>query len=326
MGQTGFRNFHAGPDIAEQTLAAALRRWLAGQSWSDVRRLIEGRHVQVNGNLCTDTNRRLAATDVVKLWDHALAPPPREKDVRIRYVDQHVVVVEKPAGMTTLRHPEERHWPKRRRDLQPTLDEVLPRVVAACAPRPTRRKGPAPRLRAVHRLDRDTSGIMVFARTPQAEQHLVQQFRKHTIHRAYLAIVHGDLRGQTIETQLVKDRGDGRRGSTANPKLGRRAVTHVRPVQQLDGYTLVECRLETGRTHQIRIHLSEQGHMLCGEKVYDKPLRGERIQDDSGAPRLALHAAELGFEHPLSGETLHFRSPLPHDLAEFLQRLQHRRK
>lgn len=73
----------------------------------------------------------------------------------------------------------------------------------------------------------------------------MQQFRKHTIHRAYLAIVHGDLRGQTIETQLVKDRGDGRRGSTANPKLGRRAVTHVRPVQQLDGYTLVECRLET---------------------------------------------------------------------------------
>jgi 23S rRNA pseudouridine1911/1915/1917 synthase len=232
------------------------------------------------------------------------------------------VVVEKPSGMTTLRHPEERHWPRRRRDLQPTLDEVLPRIVAACAPSPVRRKGPPPRLRAVHRLDRDTSGVMVFARSPQAERHLVQQFRKHTIQRVYRAIVHGDVAPQTLASHLVRDRGDGRRGSTSNPKLGRQAVTHVRPVQPLGRYTLIECRLETGRTHQIRIHLSAQGHMLCGETVYDRPLQGARVVDESGAPRLALHAAELGFTHPITGETLHFQSPLPPDLADFLRRLQ----
>ena len=167
---------------------------------------------------------------------------------------------------------------------------------------------------------------MVFARTPEAERNLVQQFRKHTIHRAYLAIVQGDVTAATIETQLIRDRGDGRRGSTSNPQLGQRAVTHVRPLQQLHGYTLVECRLETGRTHQIRIHLSEQGHLLCGEKVYDKPLRGPKVPDDSGTPRLALHAAELGFQHPVTGQNLHFRTPLPEDLAEFLQRLRKRKQ
>jgi 23S rRNA pseudouridine1911/1915/1917 synthase len=90
----------------------------------------------------------------------------------------------------------------------------------------------------------------------------------------------------------------------------------------LGRYTLVECRLETGRTHQIRIHLAEQGHPLCGEKVYTKPLRGKPFEDQSGAPRLALHAVELGFQHPITGEPIHFEMPLPPDLASFLKRLR----
>src|SRR5690606_4582645 len=98
-------------------------------------------------------------------------------------------------------------------------------------------------------------------------------------------------------------------------------VTHVRPVERLPGYTVVECQLETGRTHQIRIHLAERGHPLCGEKDYRQPLAGKPIPDRSKAPRIALHAAELGFVHPVTGEELHFESPLPRDLARFLDRL-----
>src|SRR5262249_19568055 len=143
------------------------------------------------------------------------------------------------------------------------------------------RQGPPRRLRAVHRIDRETSGLMVFARTVDAERLLATQFRAHSLHRVYLAVALGDVRDQTFESYLVPDRGDGRRGSTNNRKLGKRAVTHVKPVERLNGHTVVECRLETGRTHQIRIHLSEAGHPLCGDKVYRGPFPGRPILDES---------------------------------------------
>src|SRR5439155_2870714 len=130
--------------------------------------------------------------------------------------------------------------------------------------------------------------------------------REHSIDRAYLAIVLGDVAEQTIESRLVRDRGDGQRGCTSQPDAGQRAVTHVRPVEQLREHTLIECRLETGRTHQIRIHLSEAGHPLCGDTVYRGPRNRKLLPDRSGAPRLALHAAELSFDHPVTGERLHF--------------------
>lgn len=322
MKPTAAKTFHVPPEGKRQTLSAALRGWLPGESWTKVKKLIAARHVQINGNLCVDEGRRLKGGDVVKVLPHPLAPPPKQDDVKIRYLDPHLVIVEKPSGMTTLRHAEERRWPARRKQLQPTLDEILPRILAKRARQRPGERNAAPSVRAVHRLDRDTSGLMVFARTIPAERHLVRQFSKHTITRAYLAIVHGDVKEQTIETTLVRDRGDGRRGSQSGAADGQRAVTHVRPLAQLGKYTLVECRLETGRTHQIRIHLSELGHVVCGDKVYCQPLRGKALVDKSGAPRLALHAAELGLVHPITGEDLHFTMPLPPDLAEFVERLR----
>jgi 23S rRNA pseudouridine1911/1915/1917 synthase len=313
--------FRVLPRQVDATLATALRAWLPGQSWSQVRGLLKARRVMLSGNICIDPARRLRLSDVVKILAHSAAPPPKEDDIRVRFLDAHVVVAEKPAGMTTTRHAEERDWPTRRRQIQPTLDELLPHVIARIE-KVKRRKGPPPPVRAVHRLDRDTSGLIVFARTVPAERHLMQQFRRHSTHRRYLAIAQGDVRAQTIETQLVRDRGDGRRGSTKLPDVGKRAVTHVKPLERLGQYTLVECRLETGRTHQIRIHLAERGHPLCGEKVYNQPLFGEPFPDISGAPRLALHAAELGFEHPITGEQMRYEMPLAEDLSEFVARLR----
>src|SRR5262249_36629012 len=147
---------------------------------------------------------------------------------------------------------------------------------------------------AVHRLDRDTSGLVVFARTKEAERHLGRQFRAHSIARKYLAIVRGKAKSGRIDSYLVRDRGDGRRGSAVDYKEGQRAVTNIRVLEDLGDYTLVECELETGRTHQVRIHLGEQGTPLCGETVYDRPLHGAPLPDDSHAPRMALHAAVLG--------------------------------
>ncbi len=134
----------------------------------------------------------------------------------------------------------------------------------------------------------------------------------------------GYVSPQRIASRLVRDRGDGRRGSTTNPGLGKETVTFFDVAERLPGYTLLSCRLETGRTHQIRIHLAELGHPVCGDKVYNHKPNGEVRPDQSGAPRLALHAAELGFRHPVTREELHWSMPLPTDLQTFLERLRSR--
>ena len=132
----------------------------------------------------------------------------------------------------------------------------------------------------------------------------------------------GRVKAGRIHTFLVRDRGDGRRGSTAVEGVGKEAITHVEPVESLRDYTLVSCRLETGRTHQIRIHLAELGHPVCGDRVYVHRKDGTRFADRAGAPRLALHATELGFRHPVSGEAMHWEMPLPDDLRAFVERLR----
>jgi 23S rRNA pseudouridine1911/1915/1917 synthase len=236
----------------------------------------------------------------------------------IRHVDAQVVVVDKPPGLTTMRHASEaaEFGARARRFLPPTLADLLPGLL------PRSRSGKRPPVWAVHRLDRDTSGLVVFARTREAERELGQQFRAHTVERTYLAIVRGRARPGRIESFLIPDRGDGRRGSAGLPGRGKRAVTHVKVVERLGDFTLVECRLETGRTHQVRIHLGEAGTPLCGERVYDRPLHGRPLPDESGAPRLALHAASLGFQHPKTGKRMAWRSPLPDDLKALLRRLR----
>ncbi len=354
------RNFHLTAEHDGLALGQALKRLLPEQSWSQVRKLIGCRQVQVNGNLCLDEARPVKSGDVLKLWDHPLAKPADATDVKIVYLDEHLVVVNKPAGVTTLRHREETDLPLRRKQLQPTLDELLVQVLAerlgirdsgiggrssggrnrlggrgsrrgertaTTGRRIDRRLAIFP----VHRLDRDTSGLMVFARTREAEQRLIRMFAKHDVTRAYVAVAYGRVEAQTIDTWLVRDRGDGLRGSVGPagpaglataPEDAQRAITHLRPIEQLPQYTIIDCRLETGRTHQIRIHLSEIGHMLCGEKTYTHAV-GERPHDDtSRAPRHALHAAELAFAHPITNQPLQFRQPLPKDLKEWLVKLR----
>lgn len=334
--------FHVPPLLAGQTLAAALKQLLDGRSWSQVRQLIAGRRVQIHGNLCLDEQRRVKAGDVLQVLEQPAAAPVSAGDVRLAYVDEHLLVVQKPAGVTTLRHREETDLPVRRKQLQPTLDELVQQALAAQLgirsnsdeqargrSRGRRRTDPRLVIRPVHRLDRDTSGLMLFARTPVAEQRLIRMFARHEVQRTYVAVVPGRVETQTIDTWLVRDRGDGLRGSLATPPTGdaqtaaaRHAVTHVRPLEHLANYTILECRLETGRTHQIRIHLSEIGHPLCGEKVYTDGLGMPARPDHSGAPRQALHAADLAFMHPLTSKPMQFRMPLPRDLKQWLLALR----
>jgi 23S rRNA pseudouridine1911/1915/1917 synthase len=319
------RRFSVRRDEAGRTVGDWLRTRLSLPA-EVVRRLVRERRVQVGGALCLNPRQRLRPGQRVEVQ---IAPPHRKGKSKapappgegrpasgpapvIVYQDEQVVVVDKPAGLTTMRHAEDvaEFGPRARRFLPLTLADLLPPLLNGG------------RVRAVHRLDKETSGLVVFARTPEAERHLGRHLRAHTAERVYQAVVRGRAREGRIESWLVRDRGDGRRGSAPRPGEGQRAVTHVRVLEELGGYTLVECRLETGRTHQVRIHLGEAGTPLCGERVYDRPVHGRPLPDGSGAPRVALHAAVLGFEHPTTGRRLRWASPLPADLARLVARLR----
>jgi 23S rRNA pseudouridine1911/1915/1917 synthase len=172
----------------------------------------------------------------------------------------------------------------------------------------------------VHRIDKDTSGLLCFAKTRLAERALHGVIQRHEAARVYLAVAEGDVAAMRIESRLVADRGDGIRGSTRRPGEGQNAITHVEPLRRLRGSTLCRIHLETGRTHQIRIHLSERGHPLVGETVYIRNLLragGKPLP----APRLMLHAARLGFSHPVTGAAIDLWSPPPADYVSVLEAL-----
>lgn len=312
-----------------QTLAAILKKRL-DQSWSQVRKLIEQRRVRVNGQTCADPSRRLQLNQRIDLWTESRRSARPQKQApaisqakarisrhdeapRLVHLDEAIVVVEKPPGLTTMRHAEEAEefGSRGRKFLPSTLADSLPKLIGDSRP-----------VRAVHRLDKETSGLVVFARDPEAERNLGKQFRAHAISRKYLALVRGVPPAGRIESWLIRDRGDGRRGSSGESGSGQHAVTRVEVVERLGNFALVECRLETGRTHQVRIHLGECGTPLCGETVYDRPLHGRPIPDGSNAPRIALHAASLGLRHPVTDQWIEWQSPLPDDMAELLQRLR----
>jgi 23S rRNA pseudouridine1911/1915/1917 synthase len=174
----------------------------------------------------------------------------------------------------------------------------------------------------VHRIDKETSGLVVFARTWLAQRHLAGLFRRHEVARSYLAICDGYLARErvTFESHLVANRGDGLRGSAKQAGLGVRAVTHVETLERLGGAaSLLRCTLETGKTHQIRIHLAEAGHPLLGEPVYAR----HHAQPMSAAPRLMLHAEKLAFTHPARvTETVAWTRDPPEDFAGVLAALR----
>jgi len=312
-----------------QTLAAVLKRRLS-ISWSQARQLVETRRVRVAGQLCIDSVRRVQPGQRVEILSPARpksakrakrasrAPEPAILKPTLCHVDAAIVVVDKPSGLTTMRHAEEaaEFGARGRRFLPPTLADLLPPLLGDSEQT----------VRAVHRLDRDTSGLVVFARTSEAERNLGKRFRAHTIARKYLAVVRGRAKPGRVESVLVRDRGDGRRGSGALSDVGQRAVTDVSVIEELGDFTVVECRLETGRTHQVRIHLGESGTPICGETIYDRPVHGSPLPDESGSPRLALHAAHLGLRHPTTHEWLAWESPLPADLEKLVSRLRRRAK
>ncbi|MBK8251591.1 MAG: RluA family pseudouridine synthase [Polyangiaceae bacterium] len=295
---------------------------LTGASWSTVRSMLETGKIKVSGALTLSERRRVTAGEIIEIDPRA----PKPKTARLKslsedllvYTDASVVVVRKPAGISTVPFEGEGGTGD-----EETLDALVRDLLGQMAKHSTRSKlrGRTP-LGVVQRLDKVTSGLIVFARTVAAKKHLSQQLRQRTMFRRYLAIAHGDVHNKTYRSLLIVDRGDGLRGSASTfhgrtPKEEDLAVTHVTRLKALRGATLIACRLETGRTHQIRIHLAEAGHPLVGEHVYIRNYRGPLIP----APRVMLHAAELGFVHPATEREMSFQWDPPDDFQKVLASL-----
>ena len=307
---------------ADAPSRAALQRWIR-----------EGR-VRIAGLAATDPSASVRAgtrVDVTPAPGPASDAEPEDLPLVVLHADDDLVVVDKAAGMVV--HPAPGH------DRGTLVNALLHRFGAlASEPSPPvaseagedasdeedTRGGPALRRPGiVHRLDRWTSGVMVIARTDRARDGLMAQLAVHSVDREYLAIVEGlapeRARHETLHGRHPTDR----KRFSGHARRGKRAVTNVERLEILAGASLVRCRLETGRTHQIRVHLSEAGLPLLADALYGRVARDPRVRDAAAAlGRQALHAAVLGFEHPRSGQRMRFESPLPDDLARALAALR----
>ncbi len=300
-------------DRADLSLARVVRETIAGSSWNQARNLCRTGRVTIDGQTAVDPELRLRTGCVIeidpvgrKLQKGAL------HEARVIHVDNDLVVVDKPAGVLSV--------PFTVGD----RDTLIDLTRAALRKRSSARFDPE--LGIVHRIDLDTTGLLVFTRNLSAKRALQTQFRAHRVFRRYLALVHGELRERSYDSLLIRNRGDGLRGSYGKfrapkgppPADAQRAITHTKLREPLRGASLVECALETGRQHQIRIHLSEAGHPLLGERVYIRDYLGSLLP----APRPMLHARELGFVHPRTEREVRFVIEPPDDFKAVLERLR----
>ncbi|NLY29661.1 MAG: RluA family pseudouridine synthase [Firmicutes bacterium] len=294
--------------VEENEASSRLDRYLTekieGRSRSYLRKLIDQGLVLVNGRQ-VKAGYLLTAGDDVRVE----IPPPQPLEVvpesiplDILYEDKDIIVINKPPGMVV--HPAAGNY-------QGTLVNAL---LAHC--RDLSGIGGMLRPGIVHRLDKDTSGVLVAVKNDYAHKSLAAQLKRRTVERWYLALAKGNFR----EDQGVIDAPIGRhpvkRKQMAVVEKGRPARTWYYVRERFDQHTLVECRLETGRTHQIRVHLAHIHHPLVGDQVY-----GGR-QNHLGMTRQALHAYHLGFRHPRTGESLAFSVPVPYDMAEVIDKLR----
>ena len=298
--------FTAAPADAGQRLD----RWLAGQagapSRSALQGLMEAGFVRRNGAPANKKDK-MAAGDRITLTlpdPQPIEAQPQNIPLDIVYEDEHLLVVNKPKGMVV--HP-----------APGNPDGTLVNALLYHCRGRLSGVGGAIRPGIVHRIDKDTSGLLVVAKDDLTHQGLSEQMAVHAIHRVYHAVVYGNIRQDTgtIEAPIGRDPRD-RKRMAVTPGQGKRACTHWQVLERFGRFTLLACRLETGRTHQIRVHMAHIGHPLAGDPVY-----GPRsvIRDLQGQ---CLHAKELGFRHPVTGQEMRFDSPLPAYFTTFLERLR----
>lgn len=297
-------------DDAGERLDRILARRCPEFSRSAIQRWIDQGRVEQAGEVVSRKTKALSGAEV------SIQPAPPEKmnatpqaiPLDVLFEDQHLLVVDKPAGLVV--HPAPGHP-------DGTLVNALLHHASVEGGEDPLRPG------IVHRLDKDTSGVMVVAKTPETHARLVEMFQAHDLERAYLALVLGRPPERHTFDTLHGRHPTNRKKFTSRCDRGRRAITHLESVEFLHGSALVRCRLETGRTHQIRVHLAEQGHPVLGDPLYGKSIADPELRRvSSGLGRQALHAAVLAFQHPVTEEALRFETEPPSDFEEALRALR----
>ncbi len=311
-----------GSEALGQRLDAALVAELQRQGWtctrSQLSRAFAAGLVRVAGVAARKPGRivDVAAEIEVELpVAEPLQARPEELPLVVVHEDADLLVIDKPAGMVV--HAGPGH------DSGTLVNAVLHHLGVTAAELPTLPGNDDSRPGIVHRLDRDTSGLIVVAKNERAQEGLAAQFRVHDLRRVYLGVIWGapGFAAKTLRTRHGRDPGDRRRFSP-HVDEGREAVTHLLVKQRFVDAALLECRLETGRTHQIRMHCRMLGHPIVGDALYGGlggPPRRREISAALG--RHALHAAHLGFKHPRTGKDVDFESPLPEELRGLISRL-----
>jgi 23S rRNA pseudouridine1911/1915/1917 synthase len=287
-------------EMAGLRLDQALARLMPEESRTRLARLIDEGHVRVDGAEAA-ARRKVRSGEAVEV---ALVPRPSQAPLAAEAIglavvheDDDIVVIDKPAGLVV--HPGSGNWSGT------MLNALLHHSPAAAE---------LPRGGIVHRLDKDTSGLLVVARNEPAQLALVRQLQERSVNRTYLAVARGRVAaGGKVDAPM--GRHPVHRTRMAVVAGGKPAVTHYRVREKLARHTLLECELETGRTHQIRVHLASIGHPLEGDPVYGG--RAERVFG-----RQALHAWKLAFVHPRSRELVRFESPMPADMRDLVERLR----
>jgi 23S rRNA pseudouridine1911/1915/1917 synthase len=287
-------------------LDAALARLFPEHSRSRLQAWMKEGRVTVDG-AAADGKRKVFGGEQVRV-DVAVAGDAsavQAEDIALAVVfeDEHLLVINKPAGLVV--HPGSGNW-----------SGTMMNALLHHAPD----LGRVPRAGIVHRLDKDTSGLLVVAKTLAAQTQLVRQLQAHTVNRQYLALVHGTVSGDgRVEAPI--GRHPVQRTKMAVVSRGREARTHYRVRERFAVATLLECRLETGRTHQIRVHMTSIGHPLVGDSVYGKRKSSDRRLDRFA--RQALHAWRLSLVHPANGDIMSWESSLAADFASLLEDLRH---
>jgi 23S rRNA pseudouridine1911/1915/1917 synthase len=290
----------------DRILSDRLPEW----SRSILQRWIAEERVRVDGAAARASTRPRAGAVVTLRPEASVTPTTEPQDIPldILFEDALLVVVNKPAGLVV--HPSPGH-PDR------TLVNALRFHTSLSEDGDPGRPG------IVHRLDKDTSGVMVAAKSAAARENLVAQFKKHSIEREYLAIVKGAPPVTAVYDTMYGRHPVKRKRFTSRVARGKRAVTRVRLLESFGAAALVACRLQTGRTHQVRVHLSENGYPLLADKIYGRAARDRRLREATARiGRQALHAALLGFDHPATGERIRFEAPLPEEFERALAALR----
>ncbi len=315
------REFSVRPEEAGLRLDRWLSVHLPGLSRTRLQALVEAGRVTVAGQ-SRKAAYRLRAGERVSVTLEPLTPEslaPERIPLSVVFEDEDLIVVDKPGGMVV--HPGAGH-----------SSGTLAAAVLAHAPSVTGVGGPG-RPGIVHRLDKGTSGLLVIAKRADAYGALVKQFAARSVSRRYLALVHGDVKEArgVIEARISRHPRDRIRMAVTQSAHGKAAITHFTVLERFSGFTYLEARLGTGRTHQIRVHLAFLGHPLAGDETYRRRST-PRIEDPTltglvdRLEGVALHAANLSFVHPATGERLEFTSPLPERIARLLSHLRNTQK